>query len=326
MTSDTQKRFYYYGGLGALALIFLFVYILRPPAPKPAPEEAVPVPVRPELAEKYAAEPTISVFDHASGQTKQMKLEEYLQGVVAAEMDPNWPAEALAAQAVVARTFTLRSIEDGTGARKHHNTDACTSPEHMQAYSAGKVNGAVRQAVENTRGKVLTYQGDFIHAVFHSWSGGQTATVEEGFVKLTEVERETPYLRSFPDPWDTTVPAKYKEWTVKIPAAEVGKGGAAKNVAIAAKGPSGRATQVTVDGETISGPELRRRLGPTKLFSTLITSVKREGKNVVFTGRGWGHGVGMAQWGAHSQAEQGKGAVDILRFYYPGADLQQLWQ
>lgn len=328
MADDTQKRFYYYGGLAALVFVFLFVFALRPPVkkPGPAPEEGTPTPVKPELAAKYAAEPTISVFDHATGQTKQMKMEEYLPGVVAAEMDPNWPAEALAAQAIIARTFTLRSIEDGTGAKKYHGTDVCTAPEHMQAYDAAKVNAAVRQAVEKTRGRVLTYQGDFIHAVFHAWSGGQTATVEEGFEKLTEVKRETPYLRSFPDPWDSTVPAKYKEWTVKLPAAEAGRGGPVQKMAIAARGPSGRATQVTIDGETVSGPELRRRLGPAALYSTLITAVKLEGNKVVFTGRGWGHGVGLSQWGAHSQAEQGKTADAILRFYYPGADEQRLWQ
>jgi len=328
MADNPQKRFYYYAGIAAIALVFLFVAVLKPPLrkPGPSPEDGAPEPVKPELAEKYTAEPTLSVFDDTTGQTKQMKLEEYLQGVVAAEMEPDWPAEALAAQAIVARTFTLRSLEDGTGAKKYHNADVCTSPEHMQAYDAAKVNAAVRQAVQNTRGKVLTYQGDFIHAVFHAWSGGQTATVEEGFEKLTEVERATPYLRNFPDPWDSTVPAKYKEWTVKIPAAEVGSGGPAKSVTIAAKGPSGRATQVKIDGATVSGPDLRRRLGPTRLFSTLITSVKVEGSQVVFTGRGWGHGVGMSQWGANSQAEQGKTAADILQFYYPGTAVQQLWQ
>ena len=93
-------------------------------------------------------EPTISVYMHESGEVQNMPLETYLEGVVAAEMDPTWPLEALRAQAIVARTFTLKKMEEGVPKR---NTQASTDPNEFQAYNASRVNDRVKQAVKDTR-------------------------------------------------------------------------------------------------------------------------------------------------------------------------------
>ena len=123
-------------------------------------------------------EPTISVCFHETGEIKSMPLETYLEGVVAAEMDPNWPLAALEAQAIVARTFTLKKLQEGP--LEGRNAQASTDPKEFQAYDASRVNDRVRQAVSNTRGKIITYRGEPIRAWFHSSSGGKTASASEG--------------------------------------------------------------------------------------------------------------------------------------------------
>ncbi len=154
MTSITRKNHYLYAGIALLFIIILFTGLSKTPQQKPGPvvppPEAVkaPVPVKAELAEKYKAEPTISIYNHNTGGTMYMPMDKYLAGVIAAEMEPDWPVEALAAQAIVARTMTLRFIEDKSGAYQYHKTDTCTAPYHVQAYAVDKVNPKVEEAGE----------------------------------------------------------------------------------------------------------------------------------------------------------------------------------
>ncbi len=272
-------------------------------------------------------EPTLTLFDHETEEKKEIKMEEYIAGVVAAEMDPNWPVEALAAQAVIARTFTLGELQRKGGVRDLHQTDVCTSPEHFQAYDASRVNERVKRAVEMTRGKVITYRGNLVRAWFHSHSGGITSVPEEG-LGLGDVD--APYLKVMRDidlPHEARWTASFTREEIIEAASEVGVSlQDVKSVRLGEKGPSGRIRTLIIDGKSIPAPEFRVAIGSKKMRSTLVEEVRIEGGAVIMKGRGFGHGVGMPQWSAKTMAEQGKSPEDIIKFYYKGVAIEDRWK
>jgi len=270
-------------------------------------------------------EPTISVFMHNTGEVKSMALETYLEGVVAAEMTPSWPLPALEAQAIVARTFTMKKIADGGVPSR--GTDASTKPDEFQAYDASRVNDKVKQAVRNTRGEVVTYSGKPINAWFHASSGGITASAVEGLGYRKEA---TPYVIPVNDmpaepahPWTHT----FTNEEVSRAAAAVGVTvGRVTSIKIGRKGPSGRAETLTINGKEVPAPAFRIALGDKTMKSALLDGVGMDGDSVFMKGRGYGHGVGMSQWGAWMMAQQGKSAKDIVGYYYRGVKMQSLWK
>lgn len=277
------------------------------------------------MAARFAEEPTISLFMHETGQTRHMPHEEYVKGVVAKEMDPTWPEEALGAQAILARTFTIQRMMRG---KTRHGTDASTDPAEFQAYDATRINERVSKAVEDTRGKVATHRGSPIQAYFHSCSGGVTANAREGLNT-----RATRYLagmvrdRPCPNP-------DVQEWSASFSVAEVAaamrsvgaRPRAITSASIARRGPSGRATQLRMGGRTVNAPEFRLALDPARMKSTLLTSIRVGGGRVIMEGRGWGHGVGMSQWGARMRAEDGQTAEEIIQTYYQDIQISRLYE
>ncbi|HOV80855.1 MAG TPA: SpoIID/LytB domain-containing protein [Bacillota bacterium] len=289
----------------------------QPPA-KPAPPAA--------------EEPTISLYDNKTGAKKNMKIEEYVQGVVAAEMDTKWPVNALAAQAILARTFTMENIKAGR-VRQLHGTDVSTSAEESQAYEPSKINDSVRQAVELTRGEVIVHNGNFIHAWFSACDGGVSATAEEGLAFTGE---PTPYVKGgVQDGCLSITEPKNKAWEARIPVTRAraavqkasGKDpGPVTSASIEKRGPSGRAEQLRIGSAIVGGPALRLALGSEKMRSTLLSNIRVEGGQLVLTGKGFGHGVGMCQWGARLMAEQGKSPEDIINFYFKDVQIQKQWK
>jgi stage II sporulation protein D len=279
----------------------------------------------PEKAGLPTTEPTISVYMHDTGKVSNVPLESYLEGVVAAEMDPSWPLQALEAQAIVARTFTLRKMQEGGVPAR--GTNASTDPKEFQAYSASKVNDRVKQAVANTRGQVVTYGGQPINAWFHASSGGITASATEG---LGYKKESTPYVIPVNDvlaepahPWVHT----FSNDEVSRAAASVGVNvGHVTSIGIGRKGPSGRAETITINGKDVPAPSFRIAMGDKTMKSTLLDSVGMDGDSIFMKGRGYGHGVGMSQWGAWMMAQQGKSAPDILGYYYRGIKVQTLYK
>jgi len=272
-------------------------------------------------------EPTLTLFDHETEEKKEIKMEEYIAGVVAAEMDPDWPVEALAAQAIIARTFTLGELQRKGGVRDLHQTDVCTSAEHFQAYDSTQVNERVRRAVQMTRGKVITYRGNLARAWFHSHSGGITSVPEEG-LGLGDVD--APYLKVIRDidlPQDARWTASFTKEEIIKAASEVGVSlKDVTSVKLGEKGPSGRIRTLIIDGKSIPAPEFRLAIGSKKMRSTLVEEVKVDGGRVIMKGRGFGHGVGMPQWSAKTMAEQGKSPEDIIKFYYKGVAIEDRWK
>ncbi len=275
------------------------------------------------------AEPTISVYMHETGEKKSMKLEEYITGVVAGEMKPEWPVNALAAQAIIARTFTMQAIEEKGGVPER-GTQASTDIKEFQAYNAGAVNENVKKAVEMTRGMIITYQGKPAQTWFHASAGGITATAKEG---LDYQKAEPAYIQSVQSP-DELAPADVQNWTAgftkeQVLAVLAQKGQTVStldSIAIGQKGSSGRATSLVINGNvTVSAPEMRIGLGSTELKSMLLDKVELADDKVMFTGKGYGHGVGMSQWGANKMAADGKNPGEIIAHYFKGVTLEKRW-
>ena len=291
------------------------------------PDSTPESPLAPEVTQSKS-EPNITLYLSDTGQKQELKLEEYLKGVVAAEIGPKFPMEALKAQAIVARTMTLALLNYENGTRGKHGTDASDEHTEFQAMTPEN-NPEIAKAVDETRGQVLTYQGKFLYALFSSASAEKTASIEEGFPKLKD--KASAYIVPVETKGLQAAPEKYRDWTVKVPRSTIkqimgAKAGSLDDIRIGEKGPSGRALTIVAGSASIPAVDLREEVGFDKLFSTYFTSVGVEGNNVVFKGKGWGHGCGMEQWGAYVMANEGQNARAIVEHYYPGAMWTQLYQ
>ena len=311
---ESIKRRPKYWGASSAVLLSAAVLIIATQPELPGIIDRDPIP-----------EPTLRVYFHEEGTVREMNMEEYLLGVVAAEMDPEWPTEALGAQAILARTFTMRKMEDG--GVQGGDADVSTDHEEFQAYDAERITDNVREAVERTRGEVITHQGQPILAWFHASSGGRTATPEEG---LEFDDEPTPYIQSVDDleeTEDVQWSNSFSEQQVMNAAAELGvPGGALESIEPGATGPSGRLTTLIINGEEVSAPRFRLAIGATEMRSTLIDTLEQEGNEVVMEGRGFGHGVGMSQWGAWVMAQRDKSAEEIVHFYYTDIQIERFWE
>ncbi|SFM18042.1 SpoIID/LytB domain-containing protein [Pelosinus propionicus] len=320
-----NKRWY-----AVLAVLVVIVFaasgcsFMKNPQSKPEQTPAVP-----QKQAVQGNEPEILVYMHETGEKKKMKMEEYVAGVVAGEMKNDWPVEALAVQAILARTFTQQAIDEKGGVPAR-GTQASTDIKEFQAYNAKAVNDSVKKAVEMTRGMVITYQGKPIQAWFHASAGGITATAKEG---LNYKEDEPPYIESVKSP-DDLAPADVQNWTASFTKKEVmdvlakmGKNvNAIDSIEIGKKGPSGRSMTLLVNKAVeVSGPEIRVGLDSVKLKSMLLDKVEVSGDTVVFTGKGYGHGVGVSQWGVNKLTTMGKKPEEIIGQYFKDVTIEKRW-
>lgn len=274
-------------------------------------------------------EPIISVYIAEEDLVQEMPMEEYVAGVVAGEMDPSWPVEALAAQAILARTFTLQKIAEMGGVPRR-NTHASTDIEEFQAYDAEKINDKVREAVRSTRGTVVCYKNEFIRAWFHAYAGPQTALADEGLA----FKYNPPYIKTVKGRGEKIIPPEEKNWSAEFDLEDVrdavleatGKDpGAITEVKAARYGPSGRVATFLVNGQKISGPSLRLGLESTEMRSTFVEKLELDGGNLCLSGTGYGHGVGLCQWGARAMAEEGCSPEEIVQYFYKKIRLISLW-
>lgn len=267
--------------------------------------------------------------------TREMGLEEYVKGVVGGEMgqlpaaggqEGDWPHAAYAAQAILARSFALTFMsEDGT-------VEISTDVREAQAYAPENITPAIERAVEATRGMVMFHRGEPVKAWFHSYSGGHTATAKEG---LNYQDEEPGFIVAKEMPENEYVPEENRVWSASIPLAEVSEAlaehgfGEVRDVRIEERGPSGRATRLSVTGSRRSGPihaaELRIALGAERMRSTLLDRFEVTGGNLVMEGRGFGHGVGLSQWDAYKLAQEGRSAEEILQFFFRDIEIEKAW-
>lgn len=272
--------------------------------------------------------PLIKVYIAGQEKIETMDLETYLMGVVAGEMRNDWPIEALKAQAILARTYTLKFLD--TRKSRYEGADISTDVSEAQAYSAENINDRVKRAVEETRGIVMVYENELPQAWFHAHSGGMT---ELPSVALEYAENPE-YLSAVASAESENAPDSVKNWTVSFTVGEIGRAcadcgvetGDCQSIKIGETGESGRAKTLIINGMEVSAPSFRINLDADRLKSTLIESVKVENGQVTFTGRGYGHGVGMSQWGAFALAENGATAQTIVSRYFSGVRFVDLWE
>ncbi len=250
----------------------------------------------------------------------RVDLESYLYSVVPREMGTGWPAAALAAQAICARTYVLR--------RSNPRRGYDLVPSEADQVYAGMLGETPdgRAAVDATAGMVLTYGDGFASVAYSSCCGGHTESSSAAWGAAPIA-----YLEGVVCPWCTASP-EYA-WTRELPlervasayAARLDPIGALQNVAITTLDRSGRARAFRLDassGSTIvPGNAFRLRVGPRAIPSLLITSLTQAAGTIGIEGRGLGHGVGLCQWGARGMAMAGKAFGEILTWYFPGTAL-----
>lgn len=329
-----MKKLIYYAGIMLIAVVILPMLVVKGCGPSPEKPPAMPE------QQKTEGIPIV-VYDTGNDTEMEMDLEEYLKGVVAAEMPAEFAIEALKAQAVAARSFAYGRIT-GTYKSKegvHDPKGLCIDPSHCQAWKskadamkgwgvlfAARNWAKIERAVDETRGIIAVYDGKIANTLFHSNSGGRTENSEEVWDGVS-----VPYLRSV-DSGDDKSTKDYKA-VVTVKLDELGKKLAAaypgtkpvKNIAASMKivdyTTGGRVKTLEIGNISMKGTEFRSLLG---LRSAKFTFERSGADALKITTYGYGHGVGMSQWGANALAKKGGTFDEILKYYYTGIGLETI--
>ncbi len=250
-------------------------------------------------------------------------VEDYLQGVLYHEVSHRWPIEVLKAQAVAARTYAI--YQAAVSASKDFDL---TSDVFSQVYGgATSEKKRTNEAVSMTRGEILIWDNKVFPPYFHATCGGQTLSSRE----LWNID--VPPLAGVKCSYCVDSPHYYwRASVVKEEAIQKLKRAGYRlkdidGIEVSRTDPAGRALDLILlhpQGEMqLSANVFRLALGPNQIRSALFT-VEIQNQQIVFRGRGWGHGVGMCQWGAYGMARQGKKMEEILAQYYPGAEIVKI--
>ena len=281
----------------------------------------------------YQKYKTIRLLHAKTGEIEELPLDTYVKGVVAAEMPADYEEEALKAQAVVARTYTIYTIIHNNN--KHENADLCDNSNCCQAWISkddrlskweedkrDQYLKKIEDAVDSTNGKIITYNGEVIDAFFHSNSGGVTETPVNVWGGTNY-----PYLQSV----QTAGEEGYKQYSSEVKLTKDEFINKIKethpnlnidfndehSIEIIEYTESNRVKTIKIGNINLSGVEIRKILG---LKSTKF-EVKVDNDNVIFTVTGYGHGVGMSQTGADSMAKQNSSYEDIIHHFYTDVEI-----
>ncbi|HHX77738.1 MAG TPA: stage II sporulation protein D [Firmicutes bacterium] len=316
------------GGL-FLLLLLVFTVTVLPPLFSPAKEK--------EEKKEYVFPPpldtvpfSLKVYNHREDCLTEMELEEYLVGVVAAEMPASFHPEALRAQAIAARTYTVRKILSaaGGGSTGHPGAVVCTDHTHCQAWieedkakenwgETGEENWQkLKAAVASTAGLVITWQGELIDAVYHSTCGGNTACARDVW------SGDAPYLEAVAcsfcshSPWYSTekqisYEAFFSAFNEKD-ALPVAAGDGTPRLKVVEASPRGRIKTFQVGEKEYTAHDFRRKLDLPSAWLEYACGAD----SLLFVTRGYGHGVGLCQYGADGAGEKGWKAEEIIKYYY----------
>lgn len=268
---------------------------------------------------------TISVYDKDTGKILEYNLEEYLVGVVSAEMPASYEPEALKAQAVAARSYILS--RENSGNPDHKGADVCTDSAHCKAYLsesaakekwgevwADKYLAKIKSAVADTAGEYIAYNGEAAVACFCAVSSGKTESAADVWGS------ETPYLKSV----DSSADLTYENFTdsVTVPRAEFLEklGISSASVGAISHTEGGAVKNINIGGKDFSGTQIRSIFGLNSANFELSVNES----NAVFTSKGKGHGVGMSQYGANQMAKDGKSYTKILLHYYSNVTIEKM--
>jgi stage II sporulation protein D len=253
----------------------------------------------------------------------EINLEDYIKGVLYHEVSHRWPMEAIKAQAIASRTYAFYQIKENEHRHYHLYSDVSSQVYNGVYAERYRTNSAVDQ----TKGKVLLWKVKPVPAFFHSTCGGWTEKASSLWrVDLPPLAgAECRYCKNSPHfLWDYDMEIGTLEEVLKSAGYMIDS---AYSIKITGRNFSGRVNSVIVVGrnssESIKAKDLRYLVGPLLLKSTNFDVVVKDGR-VYFKGKGWGHGVGMCQWGAFAMAKKKKTAEEILSHYYPGARIVKL--
>ncbi len=277
-----------------------------------------------EIKFHYVSNEVIRVKNVSTNEIMKVPFEEYIKGVLAGEMPTDFELEALKAQAVAARSYVLRQ------ASKNENKDYdVVNTVDNQVYLSdeelkekwkdkyvSKIN-KLKKAVTETKGEYLSYEGEVAETLFFSTSTGQTENSEEVF------SSKVPYLRSVASTWDEQSPV-YED-TSSFELADFYKKLGLQyndtiNYEVLETTSTGRIKKIKINGKEFNGRDVATKL---KLRSNYF-SIKQNGTNVTITTKGYGHGVGMSQYGALGMAKEGYTYDKILKYYYQGTEIKKI--
>lgn len=271
---------------------------------------------------------SVAVYRNASKKVEEVDLEKYVLGVIAAEMPQKFHEEALKAQAVTARTYIYRMLlaNNASAPKGADVTDTVSNQVYIDDVGLKKKWGAnytnyrnkFIDAVNETKGQIITYENEPIAVNFFSTSNGYTENSEDYW------SAEIPYLRSVESPWDKLSPKYEKKYTFSIEEFTQ-KLGLSNNVSsskgvILSRTEGNRIERVRFGSKTFSGREVREKL---ELASSDF-SWNVEGNKISFTTKGYGHGVGMSQYGADGMAKEGSDYEEIISYYFQGVSIDSL--
>lgn len=289
-----------------------------------------------ESSYDYKKYNTVKVLHTKTGSVENLNLDEYLYGVVSAEMPASFEKEALKAQSIVARTYTIYKIIHNAG--KHQEADICDDSGCCQAWISkeDRLNkwdekerksnwNKIVSAVKETKGKIITYNGELINAFFHSNSGGSTeAPINvwggSGYPYLQTVqtsgeEAYTQYkseVNMQKQELIDKIKSKYQDFSINFEEENA--------IQILEYTKGNRVKTIKIGNKNLSGVEVRSIFG----LKSANFEVKIDGDNIIFSVIGYGHGVGMSQTGADSLAKQGKNCEEIITHFYIGVEIIDL--
>ena len=276
-----------------------------------------------EIKFKYVTNNIIRVKDEKTEIINEVPFEDYIKGVVAGEMPATFELEALKAQAVASRSYAMYQMTAtkdreydvlNTTANQVYLTDQELKENWKEEYPE-KIN-KIKEAIKETSGEYLTYEGKVINAMFFSTSVGATENSEEVFVSAL------PYLRSVDSKWDEASPAYTDTYTFTLE--EFYKKlnlqyNQTLTIEVTSKTSTGRTRTLKINGTEINGRDLATKLN---LRSNYFDIVQNE-NNVTITTKGFGHGVGMSQYGANGMAKEGYKYDQILKHYYQNTEIKK---
>ena len=256
---------------------------------------------------------------------EKIPLENYVMGVLSGEMPTTFPMEALKAQAVAARTYVLRKIEYA----KNQEYDVVDTVANQVYYSNGELKerwkteynekiNLIQKAVLETKGEYLTYQGQIVNAFFFSTSTGYTENCEEVF------QENLPYLRSVKSDWEKDISPVFedsKTFTIQEFYQKLNLDSNSNfSIQVTKTTSTGRVKEIQINGKLFLASDVTKALG---LRSSFFEITKNDNQIIIHT-KGFGHGVGMSQYGAYGMAKNGSNYQEILKYYYQGVDIKKI--
>lgn len=251
-----------------------------------------------------------------NGAVDSVPLEKYVASVLAGEVSPSWPLEALKAQAIAARTFALMRMKERVNNSYHVQNSV------MDQVFKTKPSEIFIKAARESAGLVLTVNKRLAETSFHSTCGGKTTDSKSVW------GRSYPHLKGGECGFCTISPTF--TWNAEIPLADIEAKFSQKisSIKVLTRSIDGRIDTIQLKGskkQVMSGQEFRMAIGPMRMKSTNLDKISIENGKVKLKGHGFGHGVGMCQYGALGMAKAGKNFKDILSHYYPGTQLDQMY-